>query len=211
MSKLKRDLKEEDIPRKVMRGEEIITACTGNAAIGTVATALTAFTTANTKLGADAGLAIAAQAEATRLVGIQNNSETAWNTAYETLLGTVEANTQGDRDKMRTTTVETYEPGRQAALGPPTKVLNVAVTLGDQPGEQEVTWDGNRPKPAIYKVRMCEDPFVEATMQEVGTPTGSRFVKGGLTAGKKYWWQVCAVGSGNQCGPWSDPATGMAI
>ena len=53
--------------------------------------------------------------------------------------------------------------------------------------------------------------FNAADMAEIGTPSGSRFEKGGLTAGTYYWFQVCAVGTGDQRGPWSDPAVAMAV
>ena len=211
MSKLRRDLKSDTIPNKTTRGTQIITACTGNTNIGTVTAPLAAFTAANDKLIEDAGKVQAAQAEVTRLVGVQDTSDAAWNTTFEALLGAIENNTAGDAAKLGTTTIETYEPGRGAATGAPAQVTSVAVTLGDLPGEQEVTWNANRPKPRVYIVRMCEDPFALNKMQQVGMPTGSRFVKAGQTAGKSYWFDVIAVGSGGQQGPPSDPAQGMAM
>jgi hypothetical protein len=211
MSKLRRDLKSDTIPNKTTRGAQIITACAGNTDIGDVTAPLTAFTAANTGLAQAAANLQAAQAEVARLVGVQGAAETTWNTTHENLLVAIENNTGGNAAKMGTTTVDTYDPGRGAPAAPPAQPTSVAVTLGDLPGELEVTWNAGRPRPRLYIVRMCEDPYAPDKMQQVGMPSGSRFVKDGLTAGKKYWFDVTAVGSGGQQGPPSDPAQGMAM
>ena len=211
MSKLRRDLKDDTIPNKTTRGDQIIAACTGNAALGTITDDLAAFTTANTEAKSAYNTAKTARTDAEQLTGVQNDAEAAWDAAFEQLLVKLESNTKGDKTKLGTTTIATFEPGSAPALGAPAQVANVAVTLGDDAGELEVTWNANRPRPRLYVVRMGEDPLNEGTMQQVGMPSGSRFVKGGLTAGKKYWFQVAAVGSGSQQGPWSDPASGMAV
>ena len=130
MSKLKRDLKTEPIPDKAMRGAQIITACTGNSNIGTVTTELTAFTTANTKLETDYNAAQAAAAHAIQLTTVQNDSDADWNAKFESLALVLERNTGGDKMKLETTTIDTFEPGRAPAVGAPAKVGNVAVTLG---------------------------------------------------------------------------------
>jgi hypothetical protein len=212
MSKLRRDLKDAPIERKVMRAAEIIAACApANTAIGNVTAELADFTTKNTKLEGDFGISNTAQSEATRLVGVTAESNGDWDLSFEGLLVKVESNTHGDKDPMRTITVDTYEPGRGTPRGTPDQVANVAVTDGDTEHEQEITWNGLRPKPLMgYKVRMCEAPYEESKMVEVGEASGSRFVKGGQTGGKTYCWQVCAVGSGGVRGRWSDPAEGMA-
>ena len=210
MSKLKRDLKTEPIPDKAMRGAQIITACTGNSNIGTVTTELTAFTTANTKLETDYNAAQAAAAHAIQLTTVQNDSDADWNAKLESLALVLERNTGGDKMKLETTTIDTFEPGRAPAVGAPAKVDNVKVTLGDMPHELEVTWDGLQPRPQMYLVKMCEDPYDATKLAQVGMVTGSRLVKGGLTGGKTYWFVIVAVGTGGRQGPPSDPATGMA-
>lgn len=58
---------------------------------------------------------------------------------------------------------------------------------------------------------MCEGTYNQANIVQVGTPSGSIFTVENLIAGHTYWFEVAAVGSGNQQGPWSDPATGMAM
>jgi len=48
-------------------------------------------------------------------------------------------------------------------------------------------------------------------MQAIGTASAAKFTARKLTAGTRYWFQVAAVGSVGQQGPWSDPAMGMAV
>lgn len=63
----------------------------------------------------------------------------------------------------------------------------------------------------IYLFRMCEDPCDQAKMAQIGTPSASQFTAKNRTAGKRYWFEVAAVGPSKHSGPWSDPATGTAI
>lgn len=209
MSKFKRDLKEDTIPNKTTRGQQIIDACTGNTDIGTVTAELTAFTTANGDLGAKANAAQTARMMAQNATTMQNDAESSWDSAFENLLGKIESNTQGDAMKMGTTTVPTFEPGPQAPAGAPPKLMNVNVTDGDGTDDLDVAWNNPRPYRArLFLVRMCEDPYDQTKMVQVGTPSASRFTKDGLTLGTTYWFEACAVGSGGQQGPWSDPAKG---
>jgi len=46
---------------------------------------------------------------------------------------------------------------------------------------------------------------------QIGTPTSSSFTATNLLPGHTYWFQVCAVGTGDRRGPLSDPAMGMAV
>ncbi len=211
MSKFKRDLKNDPIPNKTTRGEEIIAACTGNADLGTLTAELTAFTTSNGALKTTASDLAAAQAAVTTLAAQQATDEDTWNTDYEGLLAKMESNTKGEKVKMATTTVPTYEPGAAPPAGPPAKVTNLSMTIGDMPKELDFQWDNQRPKPRLFLVRICEGTYNQANMQVIGMPSGSKFTATNLLSGHTYWGEVAAVGSGNQQGPWSDPATGMAM
>ena len=211
MSKFKRDLKQAAIPNKTTRGAEITTACTGNAALGTVSTELAAFTAANTALTGVAGQIAATQAALTALVTQQAGAEKTWDTSFENLLKKIESNTQGDAVKMGSTTVATYEPGASTPAPALGQVQNLSVTNGDMPHELDLHWNAANPRPLLYPVRMCEDPYDQSKMAQIGTPSASKFTAKNLTAGKKYWFEVAATGTGDQTGPWSDPATGTAI
>ena len=211
MSKLKRDLKNDTIPNKTTRGAEITTACTANASIGTVTPELTAFSTANGALTTTASQLAAAQAAVTALVNLQAANEKTWDATFESLLVKIEGNTNGDKLKMGTTTVATYDPGVSTPTPAVVQVLSLSVTNGDMPHELDLSWNAQRPRPQIYMVRMCMGTYDQSKMVQIGTPTASQFTATNLTPGQVYWFEVCAVGTGNHQGPWSDPAMGTAI
>jgi hypothetical protein len=210
MSKFIRDLKRADIPTKTQRAQQIITACAAaNTAIGDVTAELAAFTSANGTLDAKYDAAQTARSTAQNATDAQTGAAAAWDTALEDLLAKIESNTKGEKAKMGTTTVETFEPGAQSPAGAPPKVENVTVTDGDGSDDLDVSWNAIRsPRPRAYLVRMCEEPYEQTKMAQVGAPSASKFTKDGLTLGKTYWFEVCALGSGNQQGPWSNPGRG---
>lgn len=210
MSKFRRDLKKAPIPNKTTRGTEIIAACTGNAAIGDVAAPLAAFVAANGSLGTTAGQIATANAALTTLITHQGSDSRAWDVALETLLAAVESNTKGATEPMQTTTVATFEPGAGTPASAIGQVQNLHTSMGDMPHEQDLQWDANRPRPNVYILQMCDDPYDESRMVQIGTPSGSKFTAKNLTPGKK-WFRAAAVGTGDQHGPWSDPATGTVI
>lgn len=211
MSKLKRDLKSDPIPNKTTRGNEIFAACTGNVPLGTLTTELAAFGTANNNLKTTAAALAAAQATATSLVDQQAVQEKAWDAAFETLCLKLEANTHGDKIPLATTTLATYDPGISSPAPPAVQVLSLSVTIGDAAHTLDLQWNAQRPKPNVYLVFMCEGTFNPASMVQIGTPSSSSFTATGLLAGHTYWFQVCAVGTGDRRGPLSDPAMGMAV
>ena len=85
------------------------------------------------------------------------------------------------------------------------------MTIGDTARTIGTPWNPLRPKPRLRRVRRCEGPCNPAAMGQIGMPSASKFTARNLLAGHTYWFEVCAVGTGNQQGPWSDPATGMAV
>ncbi|MBI3881209.1 MAG: fibronectin type III domain-containing protein [Verrucomicrobia bacterium] len=210
MSKFKRDLKNDPIPDKTTRGDQIITASTGNAALGTIATELADFVTKNGKLLTDYNLANGSQAQTTHLVGVQNDSNGEWDVSYENLLVAIEKNTHGAKAIMDTTTVPTFEPGVHGPAPTPTKPTGLTVSRGDTTTALNPNWNGQNPHPRVFIIRMCEEPYLLSKMQQVGTSTASDYVKEGLTSGTKYWFDVIAVGSGGRQSPPSDPISGTA-
>jgi len=211
MSKFKRELKDDTIPNKTTEGQKIIDASAGNASIGDVTVELAAFTAKNGALAQNASDLATAQAEVTRLVTQQDNIEPEWNADYEAYLLKIESNTKGSKVLMATLPVPTYEPGATTPAAAPSKVANLSATIGDMPRELDLAWNANLPKPLLYLLRMCEGAYNPAAMVQIGMPSASKFTAPNLLAGHTYWFEVCAVGTGNQQGPWSDPATGMAV
>ena len=211
MSKFKRDLKNDTIPNKTTRGKEIADASAGNAGIGNVTAELATFTTANGTLAQAASDLAVAQAAVTKLVTDQTTAEAAWNSAFELYLQRVEGNTKGDKALMSTTTVPTYDPGVSGPAAAIAQVQALSVTIGDTLHTLDLSWNAVRPKPRLYLVFMCEGTYDPTKMLQIGTPSASSFTATGLLPGHTYWFQVCAVSTGNHQGPLSDPATGMAV
>ena len=114
------------------------------------------------------------------------------------------------KEPMQTTTVPVTDPGAGAPAGAIAQVQNLHVSIGDMPREHDLQWDPVRPRPQIYVVQSCDDPYDESRMKEIATPTASRETVTQATPGKK-WYRVAAKGSGGKQGPWSNPATGTAI
>lgn len=212
MSKLKRDLKRDPIPNKTTRGTEIVTACTGNAAIGAVSTELTAFTTANNSLKTAATTLATAQAAVTSAVTGQDSSEQTWNATFETLCLKLEGNTTGDKAKLSTTTIPTYEPGAGAPTPGVAQVTGLSVSIGDMPHELDLQWNAMRnPRAKVFLVRRCTGIYDPASLVQIGTPSASKFTAKALVPGTVYWFDVIAVFANEEQGPPSDPATGRAV
>jgi hypothetical protein len=211
MSKLRRDLKGEPVPNKTTRGTEIVTACTGNAALGDITAELAAFNTANGALKTTAGDLGAAQASVTSLAAQQTVDEAAWDAKFETLCLKIEVNTTGNKIQMGTSTIATYDPGVSSPAPGTAQVLALSTSISDILHALDLHWNAVRPKPLLYLVFMCEGAYDPAKMVQIGTPSASQFTATGLLPGHTYWFQVCAVGTGDRRGPLSDPAMGMAV
>jgi len=81
------------------------------------------------------------------------------------------------------------------------------LTIGNTARTIDPSWNALRPKSRLCLVRMCEAACNPVAVLQVGMPSGSKFTVPNLLPGHTYWFKVCA---GNQQGPWSDPATGVA-
>jgi hypothetical protein len=211
MSKLKRDLKTDKIPNKITRGTEIVTACTGNAALGDITAELAGFATANGSLGTTAGALATTQALATSQAGQQTTDNGVWDAKFEILCLKIEGNTEGNKIPMATSTIPTYDPGVSGPAAPAAQVLALSTSIGDVLHTLDLHWNAQHPKPLLYLVFMCEGTFNPAAMVQIGTPSSSSFTATNLLPGHTYWFQVCAVGTGDRKGPLSDPAMGMAV
>lgn len=211
MSRVKRDMKTGPIPTKVQAARQFAAKCVENAAdLGDTVAESAAVVSAAESLETKYNTAQESRQTATDNTNIQNNAESALDTKVEDLMRKVESNTKGDKNKLIKTGLGVVEPGTGGPQGAPAQVANVRITQGDNPGELEISWNGLKPRPRLYLVRMCEAPYDQSKMQVIGMPSGSRYVKDGLTSGKEYWFEICGVGSGDQQGPWSGPENGRA-
>jgi hypothetical protein len=90
-----------------------------------------------------------------------------------------------------------------------TAVTSLAATMGDDPGELDLSWD-RVTGATLYEVWRNSDPNNAAGWVFVCTCTKSSTTVTGLTSGTKYWFRVHAKGGNETVGPWSDPATSIA-
>ena len=93
-------------------------------------------------------------------------------------------------------------------IGQLSKVQNLSLTVGDNPGEVDGHWDkvtGNHG----YEQELCTgDPTVEANWKRVDASTGSKSTYSGLTSGTRIWARVRAKAPKKENnGTWSQPAT----
>lgn len=211
MSKFRRDPKGLPIPGKVTLGLQVIDNYDGNTEVGTVTTELAEFTAANADLEAKNTTAGQKQQAAVQATTALNDSETVWNEKLEKLMSRTEDNTSGDKAKMETTGLATYEPGRAPATGTPAQVLNLSASSGDNAGEADLHWNSMKPNPRLFESRYIKGLTLdEAHMIPGESATASKLTQGGLESGSEYLFQVRAVGTGGAKGPWSDPARGRA-
>lgn len=89
-----------------------------------------------------------------------------------------------------------------------TQVLGLAATSGDDDGEIDLHW--NRVVGAMfYEIESSTDPNNPALWKSQTNSTASKTTIAGLPSGTRLWFRVRAVGTNEQRGPWSDPATKM--
>jgi hypothetical protein len=223
MAKVRREIKKAPVAQKIDKGRQLITGCTANTALPGITNALTAFTAANGQLDTDNTASDAAAQSALRATAKLSDSDAAWNTAFEKLATAAEDGSGGASDALQSGNFDVYERGAGAGGATPSgspapgggrlpaKVENMHVTSGDMPGQLEPAWNGVQPRPLLYVLRMGTGAvFDESQMHEIAMPSGSRYVVTDLTSGTKYWFQACAVGTGNTRGPWSEPAHAIA-
>lgn len=87
-------------------------------------------------------------------------------------------------------------------------VIDFLATMGDAPGENDLTWSrvkGARIYEVEYRVHVPGSPWVRLNT----SPTKSKVTVPGLIGGTEYAFRVRAVGSSGP-GPWSDESVKMA-
>jgi hypothetical protein len=96
--------------------------------------------------------------------------------------------------------------GAPAPIGELPAPGNLRASLGDNPGEDDLIWDGVKGG-MVYIVQFgtgLDGPWTQGYMG-----TASKCTITGLISGQEYVFRVCAVGTAGQ-GPWSDIAAKRA-
>jgi hypothetical protein len=87
-------------------------------------------------------------------------------------------------------------------------VAEVAISMGDRPGEIDLSWD-----PAAnasgYEVEVTHDLTGEGPWEECGATTQSKITLEKLSDRTRFWFRVRAVGE-HGAGDWSEPVTKFA-
>ncbi len=208
MARIKRDLKKKSVIDKTSQSGQIAKACEGNAQIGDVSDQLASFVGASTALEKAYQDAEIARDSAKQLTTVLNNAESAWNAAFETLCSAIEGATEGNAQKIMSSSLKVYERGHKPALGRPSAPQNLAAKIGSFDGTVNLTWEKVHGR-LVFVVQFKTFDGGEDSWRQVGMPTACKFTVKGLESGKKYWFRVAAIGTAGQS-PWSDPALCMA-
>lgn len=208
MATVKLGLKDLSVPQKIQLARVAVTSLTGNPAFPTPIPALTQITSL-----ADATEAAvneqASRQQAAQLATVSvAEAEVALDTSLTSLGAYVQSASGGDESKILSSGLSLR--AANAAVGLLPAPDNFAASLGDLPGDVDLTW--NRiPGAASYVIQFTTtDPNAEGTTWTNSTPsTRSSTTVTGLKSGTRYWFRVAALGAAGQ-GPWSDPATKMA-
>ena len=112
--------------------------------------------------------------------------------------------TGGDKTKIESAAMGVRADA--APVGPPTQVLNLVVTAGDNDGSLDVAFDPVRGANS-YEIWTSLDPVSPTSYSFKKSASRSSETINGFTSGAKMWVKVRAIGAGSETGPFSDPAT----
>ena len=206
MAKVKLSLNSYNPDGLVAFANTVKTAMTGNANFATPNPTLTAFgtliTTANTKIAAYNSLVAAAETG----LADRDAALAALRAGFSQLGDYVQNVTAGDQVKIESAGIPVRSAGTPTTM---TQVLDLALTPGDNPGSVDAMW-----KP-VAGVRSYEcqvntvNPDVEANWSFKKSTSKSSVTLEGLTSGAKLWVRVRAIGTNDNAGPYSDPATNV--
>jgi hypothetical protein len=204
MSKVKLGLDKLNPDEVVSLAGQVKTAMTGNANFTTpnpsLTTVGTAITTATTKIAAQK----AAVQAATQATTDRDDAIDALKVLLTQLASYVENVTGGDAVKIQSAGMSVKAP--VAPVGPLGQVQNLALTVGDDEGELDATWDSVRGAKS-YQVQVSADPITGTSWHDVAPVSKSKKALTGLTSGVRSWARVRAIGSKEENnGAWSDPA-----
>jgi hypothetical protein len=197
-----------NIPEKIQRDRQIITALTGNTTFATPSPALATITTAIDKLEDDFNDALGKRQTAQAATNIQNESEAALDRLMAALAGYVDSVALGDEDKIMSAGMTLKQ--HRGPVVQLTQVADLSAASGDMDGEIDLNWQPKKGAASYTIVKSATGNVATAgNWTPAATSTKSKTTVTGLTSGTRYWFRVAAIGSAGQ-GPWSDPATAIA-
>lgn len=208
MPKFKLDLTKKTPAQKVTLAENHVTAMTGNASFPVAGRLPTdaAFQTALDALSAaeadvEAKKTALKQARATR-----DAAELAMDSALNSRASYCEAAQPNDDAALASTGLPLRTA--PAAIGDLPAPGDLVASMGDDPGEMELSWDPVYGANS-YAIEKREHNVPAAVWAAVQTVSQSKLTVTGLTSGTTYAFRVRAIGP-KGTGPWSDEAVKMS-
>ena len=204
MAKVKLSLGNLSAEELVAFANTVKTAMTGNASFPTPNPTLAAFgtliTTASTKIAAYN----TAKAAAETALADRDAALGALRGGFSLLGDYVQNASGGDVVKIESAGMDVRAATAPVAM---TKVLDLAVSEGDNPGSLDAMWKPVRGARS-YEIQVnTVNPDVEANWSFKKSTSKSSDTVAGLTSGAKAWVRVRAIGGHDDAGPYSDPAT----
>ncbi len=131
-------------------------------------------------------------------------SEAAFDAGTTTLGEYVQTKSGGEQAKIESAGMSVKAPN--TPIGPLGQVENLSVTVGDDDGELELSWDPVRGAKS-YEIQVCPDPITPANWRSLAPSTKSKKTLKNLPSGQRTWVRVRAIAPKEENdGAWSDPA-----
>jgi hypothetical protein len=208
MAKVKLNFRRLSVTEKIARGRQIVDAMTANSAsfpnpVPTLA-GITAAIDALEQANADS---LKARAVSKQSTAVLEEKEDELSDQMSRLVSYVDSASSGQDDVILSAGMDVRTPSALANVTPDTPTT-ITPTMGDLDGEIDLTWNAVA-NAQSYIVQISPNPPTDTSWTQAAVVTASKHTVKNLTSGTKYWFRVCAVGSGGQSG-WSDPATKMA-
>ena len=207
MSKIRLNLSRLTIPEKLAKGQQIITALTGNASFPTPTPPLTTVSGAANELKTAADELQAVTQTRKEKASVQTQKEDDFDQLFTQLAAYVESVAGSNEQLILSAGMDVRAPA-SAMTTPPGQPQGLTATAADHDGELDLSWD-TVPGAKSYIIERSGDPGTPTTWSHVGVSTRSNFTAQGLASGTRYWFRVAAVNSNGQSG-WSDPAMKIA-
>jgi hypothetical protein len=183
----------------------VVVKMTGNATFGTPNPPLPALTAAADNLETAKAKVDTLKSDLKQAVADQDAKEKILQDLV-TKEGTyVELQSDGDKVKIESAGMDAWDSSGSPPVGTLPKVLDLALTHGDEAGEVDAHWHPVK-KSTNYTIQTTyTDPNDPASVwADNAHPTKSSISLKGLTTGQRVWVRVCANGSDGP-GAFSDP------
>lgn len=189
------------LPEKIQKGQDIISASSGNPNVVGNADAVADLVAAQTAMAAAVAAYEAAKTACKEAMADRAAAVAAWIAKVNALAGVTEALTDGDKAKILSAGFDVRAPRTPSQLlEAPT---NVRATTNGEPGHTTVSCDPLHGAKS-YVVQKSTDPDAEEGWVTIATPTKATCNTNGVTPGTRAWYRMAGVNASGR-GLWSEP------